>query len=545
MPSKTSLGLNRRQLLISSALAGAGASLAGLMPGVAMAQTPTPGGNMVMLVHPEPPTLAQYMVGSGNIPMITTQIYEGLLAYDMDAKPLPSLAKSWEVSLDGLSVTFKLQDGVSFHNGEPFTSADVQYSCIDIAKKLSANGAVIFSELDAVDTPDPLTAIFRLKRPAPYMMVSLSSREIPIVCRKLFEGVDPMNNPTANKPIGTGPYKFVNWERGQYVRLDRNEEYWKTGVPYLNRIIARFIPDAATRSAALETGEAHFAAYSAVNPADIKRLQANPVLDSTTRGYELNAAVSALEFNMRRPPLDKKEVRQALCYAIDRQFIVDNVLYGFGRPATGPLSSVFKVSGFYTDDVRRFDVADRLDLANKLLDEAGLARAADGVRFNLTLEINPFGEQWLRQGEYLKQAFAQIGVGLTLRSEDTATWLRRCYTDYDYDINSPFYSAGADPVIGVHRHYSSSAIRKGTTFVNNKDYRSPVLDKLLADATNELDHERRVALYHEAQKVLVEDSPGAWLAEVQYVSIANKKLHDHVNGPLGTYQAFENTWMES
>nr|WP_255569053.1 ABC transporter substrate-binding protein [Neoroseomonas alba] len=496
-----------------------------------------------MLVHPEPSTLAAYAVSAGNIPPVTTQIYEGLLTYDWDLKPAPLLAKSWEISPDGKTITFRLQEGVTFHNGQPFTSADVQYSFMEIAKKVNPNGPVILAELTSIDTPDPLTAVFNLANPAPYLMVSLSANYIPIVCKSVFEGTQPMQNPSANRPIGTGPFKFAEWSRGQFIRLDRNDRYWKPGLPMLNRIIARFIPDASTRSAALEAGEAHYAAYSAVNAADIRRLQANPILDSTTRGYGMTAALTTLEFNTRRPNLAKKEVRQAIAYAIDRQFLVDNVLYGFAKPATGPLSSVFATQGFYTDQVRRFDVPDRIEIANRLMDEAGFPRGADGKRMSLYLEINSFGEQWLRQGEYIKQALAQIGIDLTLRSEDTATWLRRCYTDYDFDINEPFYSAGADPVVGVHRHYVSSAIRRGTTFVNNKDYRNPELDRIMDAATRENDHAKRAELYHQAQQILVEDSPGAWLCEVQYVTIFNRKLHDHT-GPLGAYQALDRAWLE-
>jgi peptide/nickel transport system substrate-binding protein len=533
--------LNRRAFLVTGAMAAVGASL----PAMAQttAGTPKRGGNMVMIVHPEPSSLASYANAAGNIPMVATQVYEGLLAYDWDIHPTPSLAKAWQVSADGLTITFHLQEGVTFHNGQPFTSADVQYSFMEVAKKYNPNGPVILAELTAVDTPDPLTAIFRLAHPAPYLMKSLSSKDMPVICKSVFAGTDVMSNPSGNKPIGTGPFKFVQWERGAFIRLDRNDKYWKPGLPYLNRIVARFIPDAATRSAALETGEAHFAGYSAVNPADIKRLQANPKLGSTEKGYETTSALSTLELNTRRTPLNKKEVRQAIAYAIDRKFIVDNVLYGFGKPATGPLNASFK--GLYTNDVRHFDVPDRLAIANKLLDGAGLPRGANGSRFGLTLEINPFGEQWQRQGEYLKQALSQIGITLTLRSEDTATWLRRCYTDYDFDINEPFYSAGADPVVGVHRHYVSSAIHKSTTFVNNTDYHSPVVDKALDEATRELDPTKRAAEYALAQKTMVEDSPNAWLAEVTYVSIFNKKLHDHTTGPLGTYSAFERTWLES
>lgn len=503
---------------------------------------PVRGGTMVMIVNPEPSTLAHYAVSAGNIPMIATQVYEGLLTYDWDQKPQPNLAKSWEVSPDGKTITFKLQTGVTFHNGAPFTSADVQYSFMEVLKKVHPTAPVVLAELIAVDTPDAETAVFRLANPAPYMMKAMAARDLPIVCKSVFEGTDPLSNPTANKPIGTGPFKFVSWERGQSLRLDRNEKYWKPGLPYLNRIVARFIPDAGTRSAAMETGEAHFAGYSAVNYADVARMKQNPILDTTTKGYEMTPALSVLELNSHHPHLDKKEVRQAIAYAIDRTFIRDNVMFGYGEPATGPLSRKFV--GLYTDQVRRYDVPNRLEIANKLLDDSGLPRGADGSRFELHLEVNSFGEQWLRQAEYLKQALAQIGITVILRSEDTATWLRRAYTDYDYDISEPFLSQGIDPVVGLNRQYLSSQIRKGVTFVNNSFYANPEIDRLLGEGRTEIDPAKRIEIYHKVQQILAEDSPLIWLVDVQYVSIFNRKLHNHTTGPLGTYQAFETAWLE-
>lgn len=499
---------------------------------------------MVMVVHPEPSTLAHYAVSAGNIPMIATQIYEGLVTYGWDLKPAPNLAKSWEIAPDSKTITFHLQDGVTFHNGEKFTSADVQFSLMEVLKKVHPTAPVILAELTEVSTPDPLTAVLHLANPAPYIMKALAGRDMPIVCKSVFAGKDILQNPTANRPIGTGPFKFGQWERGQFVRLDRNDKYWKPGLPYLSRIIARFIPDAATRSAAMETGEAHFAGYSAVNYSDLARMKDSPILGLESRGYEFSPAISVLELNSKRPPLGKKEVRQAIAYAIDRSVILRDVMYGYGVPATGPLSRKFAPEGLYTDDVRKFDVPDRVAIANKLLDDAGVPRGANGMRFAVHLEVNSFGEQWLRQAEYIKQALAQVGIDVTLRSEDTAGWLRRVYADYDYDISEPFLGQGIDPVIGLNREYLSSQIRKGVTFVNNSFYSNPEIDKLLGDGAREIDPETRGDIYRKVQQILVEDSPLIWLVDVQYVSIYNKKLHDHTTGPLGTYQAFERAWLE-
>ncbi len=509
------------------------------------AAEPRRGGTMVMIVNPEPSTLAHYMVTIGSVPPIATQVYEGLATYDWDQNPQPQLAKSWVIAPDGKTITFKLQEGVTFHNGHPFTSADVQYSYMEVLKKYHPTAPVVLAELTAIDTPDPLTAVFHLANPAPYLMKFLAGRDLPIVCKSVFEGTNIAQNPTANKPIGTGPFKFGQWERGQFIRLDRNDKYWKPGLPYLNRIIARFIPDAATRSAAMETGEAHFAGYSAVNYADLGRMKANPTLGLTTKGYEMTPALSVLELNEHHPHLGNKDVRLAIAYAIDRRVILRDVMYGYGQPATGPLSRKFAKTGIYTDDVRHFDVPDRLDIANKLLDGAGAPRGANGMRFPMHLEVNSFGEQWLRQAEYIKQALAAVGIDVTLRSEDTATWLRRCYTDYDFDINEPFLSQGVDPVIGLNKQYLTSQIRKGVTFVNDSFYSNPDVDRMLGEGMREQDPAKRAATYHKVQQVLVEDSPLVWLIDVEYVSIFNQKLKDHTTGPLGTQQAFERAWLEA
>jgi peptide/nickel transport system substrate-binding protein len=528
--------LSLRALLVA-------ALFATLSPAV-QAADPQRGGTMVMIVQPEPATLASYLSVAGNVCPVACQVYEGLVGYDWDLKPVPKLAKSWEISPDGLTITFHLREGVTFHNGAKFTSADVQYSFMEVLKKVNPRAPVVLADLVAVDTPDELTAVFHFSHPAPYVMKAMSGYDAPILCKSVFENTDPAANPSANKPIGTGPFKFGVWERGQYVRLDRNPNYWQSGLPYLDHVVARFIPDASTRSAALETGEVQYAAYSSVNYSDVKRLQANPALDTTTKGYEMTSGISEIEMNEHRPPFDKREVRQAIAYAIDRNFIIDNVQYGFGKPATGPISSNFKPSGLYTDDVMHFDVPDRIAIANKLLDDAGLPRKDNGMRFATTLEVNSFGQQWMRQAEYLKQALAGVGIDVTLRSEDTGAWLRRVYTNYDYDMSEPFFNNLSDPVIGVQRQYVTSQIRKGVDFVDNTFYSNKEVDDLFAAGAQEVDPAKRAEIYHKIQKILVTDSPVVWLTEVQYVTVFNRKLHDATTGPLGTYSAFERAWIE-
>jgi len=502
------------------------------------------GGTMIMLVKPEPPTLASYLSTSGPIGQVSTKVYEGLLEYDFDLNPLPGLAKSWDVSADGKTMTFKLQHGVKFHDGSPFTSADVKYSIEEVLRKVHPRGANTFKELEKIDTPDDFTVVFHLKNAAPYLIRALSGYENPIVSKKQFEGTDPRSNPTANKPIGTGPFKFVEWKKGQYIRLDKNKDYWKKGLPHLDRIVARFIPDAGTRTAAMEKGEVQFAAFNAIPNVDAKRLMAMGGISVTTKGYDMINPVMLLELNTKSPPMDNRAVRQAISYALDRKFIIDNIFFGYGKPATGSIRSSFASVGLYSTDVRNYMVPDRIAIANKILDDAGFKKGADGTRFEIIHDILPYGESWQRLGEYIKQALGDIGIKVTLRYEDVPTWLKRIYTNYDYQLNSTFFYQLADPVLGMHRQYLTSQIRKGTVFVNGAQYSNPKIDRLMEKAATEPDPKARSATYAEIQKILAEDVPVIPLVEMEFTTVYHDYVKDAVISPLGVYASFDHAWLD-
>ena len=530
--------------LIPRTLAALGAVVLTLSSADALAQdTPQRGGTLVMVVQPEPPTLAAYQSTAGPVGQVTTKVFEGLLEYDFNLKPQPSLAQSWTVSPDGLTVTFKLQPDVKFHDGKPFTSDDVRFSVMDVLKKLHPRGVNTFRAVTAVETPDPLTAVFKLSQPAPYMMMALSSYESPMIPRHVYGQGDLANHPNANRPVGTGPFRFVEWQRGQFMRFDRNPDYRKKGLPYLDRIVARFIGDSGTRAAAMETQEAHIAGFNAVLPVDVKRLAALPHLRAVTSGYQMQAPIVQLDFNTRKPPFDNVKVRQAVAYAIDRQFVIDNVWFGFGKPATGPISSNFKANGLYTDDVRKYNVPDGLAIANRLLDEAGFPRKADGTRFEIVHDITPYGEEWRRFGEYVQQQLSKLGIKASLRYEDVPTWLRRIYTNYDFDLTNNWIQTLADPVIGAHRLYHSNSIKAGTVFVNSSRWSTPETDQLMDRAAIETDPARRAAIYHDLHKRVVEASPLVWVHELNFVTLHNARLRDFLVSPLGLYASFDRAWL--
>ena len=502
------------------------------------------GGTMVMLVQPEPPSLASYLSTSGPIGMVTSKVYDGLLEYDLELQPQPSLAESWEIAPDGLTLTFKLRQGVTFHDGEALTAEDVQFSIMNVAKVTHPRGPNTFRSVTEIETPDDHTVVLKLDQPAPYMMMAFSSYETPILPKHLFSEGDLRAHPNANKPVGSGPFKFTEWQKGSFIRLDKNETYWKDGQPHLDRIVARFIPDASTRTAALEKGEAHFAALGAVPFNDAKKLAENDDLIVTTKGHEMISPVAEILLNTRRAPLDDVKVRQAIAYAIDRQFVIDNIWFGYGKPATGPMSSNFAPAGLYTDQVKIYQVPDGVEIANKLLDEAGYKKDADGVRFELMHDSLPYSQEWTRFGEYIQQALGQIGIKVNIRLEDVPRWLKRTYTDNDFDTTGNYLYNLSDPVVGVHRAVHSRTIEPGRVFSNGSGWSDPKVDELLDMATVEPDPTKRGAHYAQALEMVAENIPIIWTHEMNFPTVINKKFKDVIVSPLGVYSNFDQAYTE-
>ncbi len=275
--------LTRREFLIASsaaALAGAG------FPTFAATQTAGAsrprGGTLNVLINPEPPVLVSIFQTTGPALAVSSKVLEGLLAYDFDLSPKPQLATAWSVSPDGLKYTFKLRQNVRWHDGQPFTSADVAFS-IDLLKTVHPRGRSTFANVTSVATPDTYTAVIELSKPAPFLIKALSAGESPIVPKHLYAGADPLTNPHNNAPIGTGPYRFKSWTRGANIVYERNPDYWDPGKPYIDALVYKVIPDAAARSAAFETGALDLGGENPVPLTDLPRLTQLPQMVVETR----------------------------------------------------------------------------------------------------------------------------------------------------------------------------------------------------------------------------------------------------------------------
>ncbi len=299
-------------------------------------------------------------VQSGSATQIpAAQLFASPLLFDDKWNPQPYLAKSWKVSDDGLSVTLNLVEGATFHDGKPITSEDVAFSIMTIKKNHPFKS--MFAPVEKVETPDPGTAVIRLSKPHPAILLALSQALCPIIPKHIFgDGQDIKTHPMNLKPIGSGPFKFVEYKTGEHIILEAYDKFF-LGAPKLDRIIIKIIRDAVNRSVSLERKECHMNLQANVS-LDIKRAKKMDHLKVEPTG-EAVSPLFWLAFNTQKGVFKDKLVRQAISYAIDKEFITKRLWSGLSKKATGP---IFPGTPFYNSDVELYKVD--LDKAQAMLE---------------------------------------------------------------------------------------------------------------------------------------------------------------------------------
>ncbi|HSI61160.1 MAG TPA: ABC transporter substrate-binding protein [Ideonella sp.] len=543
--------MKRRDLLNHGGQLGALAAL-GLpwlhTPALAQAQpagAPVKGGVLNLAIAPEPTLLTSAFITTMNIGMVSSKVLEGLVSYDLELKPVPALATSWDQSTDGKTLIFKLRQGVKWHDGADFSAADVEYTLLEVWKKLHPFGRAAFANVDKVETPDKHTVILRLSSPAPYILNYINTYGAQILPRHLYAGKDVLTHPLNSAPVGTGPFVFKEWAKGSHVRLDRNPNYWGKGpsgdLPYLDGVVFKFIPDAAARTVALEAGEIDSALASSIPLTNLNRFKDKKKYDINLDDGRYLSTIFLTQFNVRRPYFTDKRVRQAFAHAIDREALLKIVFLGYGKPATGPVPS--SVVNYYSGEVRKYPLD--LKQAEALLDAAGFKRGADGKRLKITLDFDGGGGPTAaRPAEFIKQALAKVGVEVELRAGDTASYLRRIFTEQDYDLMISSLHRLPDPTLGVQRLYWTKNIIKGAPWTNGSGYSNPALDKVMEAAADEPDHAKRQALIKQWQQIVQEDVPLLELIEQTWVTVSTARLHKLKPQGDGLFASLADAWLE-
>lgn len=514
--------------------AGAGLALGFGALDSTIAYAETPGGGMTALVQPEPPILNLALNQQQPTGVVAGKIYESLLNYAFDLSPMPQLAKSWEISEDGLTYTFHLVQNAKWHDGEPFTSADVVFSCSVMLPEVHPRARANFARCESITAPDDYTVVFKLKEPFGPFLLSFETSSAPMVPKHIFEGTDFRNAPADDTPIGTGPFKYNEWVRGSHIHLVAFEDYYLDGKPGLTEIYYRIIPDAASRSVALETGEVQMSQWADLESFDVARLASLPNLELTTKGYEFFSPMSWFELNLRNAPMNDIKVRKAMMHLIDRDFIVDRIMFGLAKKATGPIASTTK---FFEPELPTYEF--EVDKANALLDEAGLTPDANGTRASIKFLVAPYGELYARLAEFFRQSMAAAGIEVTLETTDVAGWSQKI-SNWDYDVSTNTLYQFGDPALGVARSYISTNIRKGVMFSNTQGYANPIVDELFAKAAIQTSEEERQKLYSEVQRILVDELPVLWTVERHYPTLYDNRIKDLIVTATGVNSNFAN-----
>ncbi|QUS36318.1 ABC transporter substrate-binding protein [Falsirhodobacter algicola] len=441
--------------------------------------------------------------------MVSTQIFASPLRYDANWNPQPYLAESWETSEDGLTVTLHLVEGATFHDGTPVTAEDVAFS-IETVKE-NHPFTTMLAPVTSVDTPDDRTVVIHLSHPHPALLLAMSPVFLPVLPEHIYGEGPIRENPANLAPIGSGPFKFVEYTKGEVIRLEKNEDFFLEGYPKLDKVIFQIFSDEPNLTLAMERGDVDYAPFLS-DVRTIQRLDKAEGVSITTEGGDGIGPINWLAFNTKRAPYDDKRVRQAIGYAINKDFYLNRLLGGYAHDQTGPIINSSPLS---TDDVNHYDFD--LAKAEELLDEAGLVPDADGTRFTMVVDYSPGSVDTGRNFvEYLRSQLRQIGIDVEARpSPDFPTWAQRV-GNWDFDVTQDAVFNWGDPVIGVNRTYMSDNIRKGVIWSNTQQYSNPKVDELLTAAATETDPAKRAALYAEFQKIVVEDAPVIFLSDLPY-----------------------------
>ncbi len=470
------------------------------------------GTDLTIGIQLEPPNLDP--TGGNAAAAIRTvtdlNIYEGLTQIDKDGAVQPNLAKSWDISDDGLTYTFHLQSGVKFHDGTDFDANDVKFT---LDRDRSADYAMaqkqLFANITAVDVVDPTTVKVTLGQPQGDFLYDMGWGDAVIMAPESAET-------NATKPVGTGPYKFGDWVQGDHIDLVRNDDYWGKEPPIQN-VTFKFISDPTAASSALLAGDVDvFAGFPA--PELLDQFKSNPdfqVIVGSTQGETIMA------MNNAHPPLDNVKVREAIAHALDRKAIIDGAMYGYGTPIG---------SFFPPGDPAYIDLTSLSDYdpakSKQLLADAGVKD------LTLTFKVPPAAYA-RAAAPIIQQELAAVGITVNVVNVEWADWVANVFQGaYDYDLTMVSHVEAND----------FAAFGKPGYYVN---YDATKLNELVDQLSKTTDADKRISIKQDIQKLLANDYVAAYLFELPNLTVANKDVQGlWANAPQPIANVAEISWAQ-
>lgn len=484
----------------------AASSTLALMAGAAFAKD-----SVTIGLQLEPPHLDPTSAAAGAIDQVLySNVFEGLTRFMGDGSVVPGLAKSWEISDDGLAYTFHLNSGVTFHDGTTMDADDVKFS-LDRARAEDSTNAqkALYADIASVEVIDPTTVKLTLSKPNGNMLFNLAWGDAVIVAP---ESIDDIKT----SPVGTGAFKFAHWVQGDRITLEKNSDYWGTPA-VLNSATFKFISDPTAAFAAVMAEDVDaFSGFPA--PENLPQFDADPrfqVLVGSTEGETI------LSTNNKQAPFDDVRVREALAHAINRQAIIDGAMFGYGTPIGthfAPHNPAYKdLTGGSAYDPER---------AKALLAEAGLA---DG--FETTLHLPP-PSYARRGGEIIAAQLAQVGIKAEIINVEWAQWLETVFRGKDFGLTIVSHTEPMD--IGIYA-------RPDYYF----QYDNSGFQDLMTTLNGTTDPDKRMALLQEAQETIAKDYVNGYLFQLASLSVAKADLQGlWANAPTQATDLTAVSWAE-
>ena len=458
-----------------------------LAASMGMAQAKT---DIVVGMQLEPPHLDPTSAAAGAIDSVVySNVFEGLTRFGADGSVNPGLAKSWDISEDGLTYTFHLHSGVVFHDGTTMDAEDVKFSLDRARAEDSANAQkALFAGIASVDVVDPMTVKVTLSAPNGSFLFNMAWGDAVIVAPESIETI------TTN-PVGTGAFKFSNWVQGDRIEIVKNDAYWGTAA-MLDKATFKFISDPTAAFAAVMAEDVDaFVGYPA--PENLPQFEADPrfqVLVGSTEGETI------LSTNNKMPPFDNVKVREAMAHAIDRQAIIDGAMFGYGTP----IGTHFAPHNPDYVDLLGNSQYDP-ELAKKMLAEAGFPNG-----FKTTLKLPP-PSYARRGGEIIAAQLRAVGIEAEISNLEWAQWLEQVFKGKDFGLTIVSHTEPADINIYARPDYYFQ-------------YDNPAFQQLMKDLENTTDPAGRSAILKSAQEMISKDYVNGYLFQLAALSVANAKI---------------------
>lgn len=476
------------------------------------AQTVGTGGILRRALVSDPrnlnPIFADDMASIG----ILAHIFSPLLTYDDKGNIIPEIAAEMPViAPDGLSISFKLKEGMKWHDGVEVVAEDVKYSYdLILDKEVNSPRSGNFEAISSIEAPDKYTIIFKLSQPDSQLMSNFTSPYV--IPKHIIEKIDKTKlkeSDFARNPIGNGPFKFTEWKTSERVVLDANKDYYK-GTPALDQIIYQIVPSSATSLVKLETQEVDMAA---VPESDVARLQEKPFLNIISYA---SSGFDCIQYNTKSPYFSDKKVRQAISYAINTEAIIKGIYKG---NAVRAYTSYAPGLWFTKTDIKHYDFSTQE--AGKLLDEAGWVMGSDGIRekngqkLEFTLLTNKGSVAREKMVVYIQSALKEAGIKVNPKIIEWNTLFDKYVDPGTFDAYVGGYNSGNDM---IHNYYTLK------DFFNAGKYDNPRLAELYEKVKGTFSKEEQLKYLYEIQDILAEDQPFTYLTFGKSSIAVNKSV---------------------